>query len=204
MRITGIILCFLLSLSFAGFSQNYSFRNYTTNDGLVQTDITAITQDKKGNIWIGTNGGISIFDGKKFTNYDDHDVLQSLRINALLCDSAGNMWVGTRNGLLKYENGFEVFFKPDTAHNNPVSSLTTNSQNLLLFVCNSVLYQVKDNKVEKYRINNSIENNVAFAAFDREDRLWIVTNEMNFYRKVFNAITAIRSPFTIDEKKRLG
>ncbi|MDB5207682.1 MAG: hypothetical protein JWR72_2757 [Flavisolibacter sp.] len=183
-------------------SQSYSFKNYTTNDGLVQTDITDIKQDKKGNIWIGTNGGISIFNGKKFTNYDDHDLLQSLRINALLCDSAGVMWIATSNGLLKYETGFEVFFKPNGNRNNLVTSLTRNSQNLVLFVCNNVLYQIKNRgRVERYNINKSIENNVSLAAFDRDDNLWIVTTDLKVYKKSYNIITPIRTPFTPDEKK---
>ncbi|RYF85085.1 MAG: hypothetical protein EON98_07530, partial [Chitinophagaceae bacterium] len=132
----GLLFSWCLLLAVTVGAQQFAFKNYTTHDGLVQTDITDIKQDLKGNIWIGTNGGISIFDGNKFTNYDDHDLLQSLRINALLCDSDGIMWIATRNGLLKYENGFEVAFKPNAGHDNVVSCLSSNSQNLLLFVCN--------------------------------------------------------------------
>lgn len=200
---TGLFLLFYFMFTATATGQSYPFKNYTTHDGLVQTDITVITQDKKGNIWIGTNGGISIFDGKKFTNYDDHDLLQSLRINALLCDSSGTMWVATENGLLKYENSFEVFFKPDQNHSNPVTSLTSNSQNKVLFICNNVAYQIKDNnKVEKYFINKSIENNVAFLAFDREDNLWIVTADFGVYKKSYNSLTSIRTSFTQQQKKQ--
>lgn len=192
-----LLLLFALSLS----AQRYSFKNFTTNDGLVQTDITDIKQDKKGNIWIGTNGGISVFDGKTFTNYDDHDLLQSLRINALLCDSNGTVWIATRNGLLRYQNGFEVFFKPATSHKNFVSCLTLSSKNQLLFVCNSTVYEVKNNRAEKYRINDEVENKTAFVAFDRDDQLWIVTEDLRVYRKVFKQLTPIRTPFTAAERK---
>lgn len=195
-----LLFCFLFSAMVTG--QSFSFKNYTTNDGLVQTDITDIKQDKKGNIWIGTNGGISIFDGKQFTNYDDHDLLQSLRINALLCDSLGVMWIATGNGLLKYGNSFELFFKPRKDHTNPVTSLTLNSQNQLLFVCNNVAYQVgKSGKAEKYRIGNGVENSVSLLSFDRDDNLWIVTGDLKVYKKSFNGLTPIRTPFTAGEKK---
>src|SRR6478672_6382225 len=121
MKKRGLLL--FLNLLFASllFSQRYSFKNFTTHDGLVQTDITDIKQDKKGNIWIGTNGGLSVYDGKQFTNYDDHDLLQSLRINAILCDSFGAVWIATANGLLRYVNRFEVFFKPRKTQNNAVT-----------------------------------------------------------------------------------
>lgn len=196
---TSLFSSFLLLTVLTAVGQRYSFKNYTTNDGLVQTDITDIKQDRKGNIWIGTNGGISIFDGKGFTNYDDHDLLQSLRINAMLCDSAGVMWIATRNGLLKYDNGFQVVFKPNKNHNNLVTCLTTNSQNLLLFVCNNEVYQVKNNRVEKYPVKGFAAN-IVFVAFDRDDNLWIATNDLGIYKKTVSHISRIRTPF--DERSR--
>lgn len=199
-QITVLLICICFANPLT--AQSYAFKHFTTNDGLVQTDITDIEQDKKGAIWIGTNGGISIFDGRKFTNYDDHDLLQSLRINALLCDSSGAMWVATGNGLLKYENSFRVFFKPNNHHNNPVSCLTTNSQNELLFVCNNRIYSVKNNKVEKYSVNGRLENEVAFVSYDRDDNLWIVTTGLRVYKKTFNLLTEIRTPFTKAEKQQ--
>src|SRR5690349_18989023 len=165
MRKQEIVLLLCLAFSLECFAQSYTFKHFTTNDGLVQTDITDIKQDKKGNIWIGTNGGISVFDGKKFTNYDDHDLLQSLRINAMLCDNNGTMWIATRNGLLKYDNDFKVFFKPDKLQRNAINCLTTNAQNVLLFVCNNIVYQVKNGRAERFPINNSLENKAAFVAF---------------------------------------
>jgi len=192
----AILLCFTQV-----FSQRYSFKNYTTHDGLVQTDITDIKQDKKGAIWIGTNGGISVFDGKKFTNYDDHDLLQSLRINALLCDSNGTMWIATANGLLRYQNKFEVFFKPVRSRDNPVTCLSLSSQNCLVFACNKTLYTVTNGRVATYAVNNKIEHETTLAAFDRNDNLWIVTASMKVYKKTVNGLKAIRTFFTESELK---
>jgi len=198
--VTVLLAC--LAFALQSVAQSYTFKHFTTNDGLVQTDITDIKQDRKGNIWIGTNGGISVFDGRKFTNYDDHDLLQSLRINAMLCDNSGTMWIATGNGLLKYENDFEVFFKPNKQHRNLVSSLTTNSKNTLVFVCNNVIYQVKDKKVEKFEINQRIENEADYVAFDREDNLWIVTADLKVYKKAANVLTSIHSPITFEQRKQ--
>ncbi|HVF97522.1 MAG TPA: two-component regulator propeller domain-containing protein, partial [Flavisolibacter sp.] len=201
MKNSGLLFFISLLFTTQPFAQRYSFKNYTTNDGLVQTDITDIKQDKKGAIWIGTAGGISVFDGKEFTNYDDHDLLQSLRINALLCDSAGTMWIATRNGLLCYRNSFTIFFKPSLTQSNVVSCLAADTKNRLLFVCNDTLYQVRGNKAEKFRISKNIDNNVAMVAFDRDDQLWIVTADLKIFRKNGSVITAIRTPFRAVEKK---
>ena len=42
---TVLLAC--LVLSFHSFAQSYTFKHITTNDGLVQTDVTDIKQDKK-------------------------------------------------------------------------------------------------------------------------------------------------------------
>lgn len=175
------------------FAQRYAFTNYTTRDGLVQTEVTDIDQDCKGNIWIGTAGGLSVFNGKTFTNYDDHDLLQSLRINSLLCDSSGTVWIATGNGLLRYRNGFEVFFQPKGSRNNAVTGLSTNSQNHVVFVCRGAVYRVRNKAAEKFPIDRRIDGKAALLAFDRDDNLWIVTTDNRVFKKSPGAVVQLKA-----------
>jgi len=63
-------LTFVISLLFLGsFAQKYSFVTYSTEDGLPQSQVTAMTQDANGYLWVGTLGGLAKFDGIKFTSY---------------------------------------------------------------------------------------------------------------------------------------
>src|SRR6476620_10221478 len=141
-----ILLFFLfIGLAVNAAAQRYPFVNYTTRNGLVQSNITDIKQDKHGNIWIGTLGGLSKFDGRKFTNYDDRQVLQSLNILSILCDSTGLVWVGTGNGLLQYDHRFKTFFQPKDTVQARTSSLTTYG-NLIYFICNSHIYEIINNR----------------------------------------------------------
>lgn len=176
-------------------AQRYSFKNYTTHDGLVQTEITDITQDKRGAIWIGTRGGISVFDGKNFTNFDSQDLLQNLFINALYCDTAGTMWIATDNGLLKYDREFHVFFKSNNGPKNSVTSLTADAHHRLLFVCNNNIYQTDGKTVKPFPVDRSLEGQIEFIAFDRSDNLWITTMDFRVYRKTANGVKAISTPF---------
>lgn len=197
-------VCFLLycGMIATAAAQRYTFKNYTTHDGLVQTEITDITQDRRGAIWIGTKGGLSVFDGKTFTNYDDHDLLRSLFINGLFCDSAGVMWVATENGLLKYDNGFTVFFRAPSKRAGWVNNLTANSKNVLLFVSDHTVYSVNGAKAERYPIGKAVDDRVAFLAYDRSDNLWIVTADMKVFKKTANALVPIRTPFTAAYKRQ--
>jgi ligand-binding sensor domain-containing protein/two-component sensor histidine kinase len=65
------ILCFFFNLCFPLQAQyaNISFDHYSTSDGLSNKEVSDITQDKEGFIWIATRGGLNRFDGKDFVKY---------------------------------------------------------------------------------------------------------------------------------------
>ena len=60
------IILFCTSTSFAQY--NYRFRNYSINDGLSQSAVSTILQDKLGALWVGTQDGLNKFDGQTFEN----------------------------------------------------------------------------------------------------------------------------------------
>jgi ligand-binding sensor domain-containing protein len=78
-----------------------SFTNFTTKDGLCNNDVTAIIQDRAGNILLGTKNGICKYDGTKFTKYPVPDTLS---ITCMLEDKDGNLWFGVMNkGVYRYD-----------------------------------------------------------------------------------------------------
>jgi ligand-binding sensor domain-containing protein len=44
---------------------SYRFNHLTTDQGLPSNGVTALYQDPKGLIWIGTVNGLALYDGKK-------------------------------------------------------------------------------------------------------------------------------------------
>lgn len=81
----------------------FSFKRWGIEDGLSQSTITQIAQDKAGFIWLGTQDGLNRFDGNNFKVYkhkeNDTNSLSNNYVISLVCDSSGNVWVGTTNGL---------------------------------------------------------------------------------------------------------
>ncbi len=53
------LVLFLVPLNL--FGQQYSFIQYSLKEGLAQTQVRCIQQDKQGYVWIGTLGGASKF-----------------------------------------------------------------------------------------------------------------------------------------------
>jgi signal transduction histidine kinase/ligand-binding sensor domain-containing protein/CheY-like chemotaxis protein len=80
----------------------YYFRYITPNHGLSQSNVTSITQDRRGFMWFGTQDGLNQYDGYTFRVYR-HDPRnpQSLSQNYIQClhtTAQGRIWIGTRNG----------------------------------------------------------------------------------------------------------
>jgi len=59
----------------------YSYRRYTTDDGLPSSFADFLYQDSKGFIWIGSDAGFSRYDGFTFTNYLTGKYANIARIN---------------------------------------------------------------------------------------------------------------------------
>jgi ligand-binding sensor domain-containing protein len=93
----GSVALFLLTLLCGGLEaaaqenllkSEYSYRRYTTQDGLSSMRCNVVYQDMKGFIWIGTESGFSRYDGINFMNfYQD----KNLHIVKFYEDEANNV-----------------------------------------------------------------------------------------------------------------
>ncbi|NUO82859.1 hypothetical protein HUU05_22535 [candidate division KSB1 bacterium] len=105
-KVLGCI--FLLSLALPGHAQILPFDHYSIKDGLPSNWITTIFQDARGYLWIGGDGGMSVYDGESFKNYSTDD---GLPVGHVWCiqesrKTPGTMLIGTHGGgLSKMRNG---------------------------------------------------------------------------------------------------
>ncbi len=78
-------------------------KSYTVKDGLADNTVNSILEDEKGNLWLGTNSGISFFDvsKKSFINFSKEDGIHGTMMTpeaALKLDN-GLMLFGSTEGL---------------------------------------------------------------------------------------------------------
>lgn len=106
-----------LFLAFCGkdFSQSISFGHFSVQEGLSDSFVNCLLQDRTGFIWFGTDDGLNRFDGYEIKVYRNHlndefSISENI-IWALWEDHSGNLWIGTKSGgLNKYDpltNKFE-------------------------------------------------------------------------------------------------
>ena len=79
-----------------------SFRNYTTEDGLPSSEVYVVLQDRKGNMWFGTDRGVARFNGYEFRSFSFKDGLTDNTVFKLFEDEKGRLWILTYSGKIFY------------------------------------------------------------------------------------------------------
>jgi PAS domain S-box-containing protein len=141
-----LLLLFAASISIADFQDqddDIKFERLSIEQGLPQSTIFCILQDKRGFMWFGTQHGLSRYDGHTFKLYDYNpknpkSLSQNLVIS-LYEDDLGTIWVGTWGGGLnrfdRKTEKFEVYKNipgnQNSLSNNNVWSIYEDRENVL-------------------------------------------------------------------------
>ena len=81
-------------------------RTLTVEDGLVQSNINAIHEDREGYLWFATMDGISRWDGVNFVNFQTHNGLSASQIYDIYEDDDGSIYFPTYGGgLCRFKDG---------------------------------------------------------------------------------------------------
>lgn len=158
--------------------------------------VRAIAKDKSGKYWIGTRGGLYIYEkGRGVTSYYNHDEREpkSLVNNSILCvvhDVKGDVWIGTRSGInflieerqnilgykaipadTRYLNSSEIY--GFWAHPNGELWIATESGGVNIFNRNTGRFRYL--KREDDKLNSLTSNCIKALIEDQQGNIWIGT-----------------------------
>jgi signal transduction histidine kinase/ligand-binding sensor domain-containing protein len=118
-KLCTLLLIFLSFNCFAQYRDLY-FEHLNVVEGLPESQITALYQDKPGYIWIGTQNGLVRYDGYKLKVYklgaEIKGSLQDFGVDGIDEAKDGALWIVTRNnGLFHYNRAADSFeqYKPE-------------------------------------------------------------------------------------------
>ena len=162
-----------------GWSQT---QHFYTADKLSSNQITAITQDADGYIWIGTEYGLNKYDGYSFTNYlydkNNTTSIQSNNVVTLFVDRQGFLWVGTGMGLSRYiaeEDAFQRIPLPGVAAARVSDIIQPADDHLLIGTAGYGLYRLdlKTCKAEQMeRGGTGVDDYFSRIKIDQEGNFW--------------------------------
>ncbi|MCU0366014.1 MAG: histidine kinase [Bacteroidales bacterium] len=109
-------LLMMLCLSWLPSAAQYlPFKEYTSDDGLLQAEHHRMIIDSRGYLWRPTKSGLICYDGNTFTAYTRKDGLPSNTVHSVFEDTDGTIWASSKEGLSRF-NGkrFRFYPCPDT------------------------------------------------------------------------------------------
>ncbi|MCE5270109.1 sigma 54-interacting transcriptional regulator [bacterium] len=114
------------------YAVKYPFRTYTAKDGLASNQVGSILQDRKGCLWLSTQGGISRFNGLNFTNYSVTDGLAGNSALKIFEDSRGGLWASFwGGGVSRYDGEKWTTLSDDYLRDNTVWTFFEDSRGRL-------------------------------------------------------------------------
>ena len=109
----SLIGIFIVQLSYAGY-----FKHIGREEGLSQSSVMAIYQDKLGRMWFGTREGVNIYNSNKMAVYKawiqngnrpDQKILIGNEVSAITGSQNGDVFLIVDHALLKYDIRKETF-----------------------------------------------------------------------------------------------
>jgi len=142
------IICFIYVIVVGNLhAQSYSFERFGVREGLLHSLVTGITQDKRGDIWMSTGGGLCRFNGVEFQYYTTRDGLNFTRLTCVATDDDDNIWVGSSKGL-NFICGKSIVSIKNPLIENEVLTISSAGKSMVWVVLNSGLFKVDYSKGE--------------------------------------------------------
>ena len=104
LRALPVVLA-VLALPQAAAAQERIHRTYSVDDGLVESQVLSVFEDRDGYLWLGTFSGVSRFDGVAFTNFQAPSGPPSGPVNSIAQAADGTLLFGTERGMGIYSGG---------------------------------------------------------------------------------------------------
>ena len=176
-----------------------SFTNFTEKDGLCNNEVSAILEDKKGNIWFGTASGLCRYDGNSFTNIPvpkdeatsdwlerGYPIINPSSIMSMIQDRNGVFWLGTNGGgVYRYDGEtFTSFLKnkgklmPDSLHHNVITSIIEDKAGNIWFssFSHGGITKYDGTTFTHYGVKDGLGDDMISTSYiDRSENLWFGT-----------------------------
>ncbi len=187
-----LLVIILVLIPLQSKAQNIPFGQFSVQEGLSNSFVNCLLQDRTGFIWFGTDDGLNRFDGYEVKVYrndpNDNSSISENIIWALWEDHSGNLWIGTKTGgLNKYDpliNKFE-HWELDSASAEEINITyiyEDSKNNIWIGTYRNGLYRFNplQNKFDHWQ-NTSDNPNLLSANFitsvieDQNSNIWIGT-----------------------------
>jgi ligand-binding sensor domain-containing protein/serine phosphatase RsbU (regulator of sigma subunit) len=176
------------------YSQTLNLNQFGIEEGLPQSSIYTMLQDKQGSIWVGTMNGISKYNGLLFENFTKKNGLAENRVTASCLDKNGNIWFGHwSGGITLYSDSTHTFSEvlPENIKLfKTITCILSDKQGNIWFGTDGEgLLKYKNGKFISLTVKDGLTSNFISSLMENKNgELWIGTD---------NGITVWNNKFSV-------
>lgn len=166
-------------------AETFTFRNFSSVEGLPDLTVSTIYKDSKGYLWLGTATSVERFDGVRFKHYPVYGSNEKLKwVNVITETGRSQLWVGTETGLWRV--GVE---KLESVYRDSIQGivreiLSDEKGNLYIGSGDGVWIRKANEKLERVILDErtlSPDNAVVAMCREKNGTLWVFTKREMYW-----------------------
>jgi len=148
---------------------------FTKSDGLSGNIICSLFEDREGNIWVATSGGLDQFRELAVTTISAEQGLSSDFAMSVLAATDGSIWAATHDGLTRWKNGrTTIFRKANGLPDDAIQSLFQDDRGRIWVSTDHGLAYWMDGRF--IAVNGVPSTEIYSITGDKADNLWLSGN----------------------------
>ena len=178
-KIVCLLLFSLSSLSAfaqASIEKHYLFTHYNTQNGLINNVIYSMAQDRHGFVWLGSDLGLTRFDGKVFYHKAIPEIYNnSAFVEYIETTDKGNIvCTAAMQGIFEQldDGSFNNYYRAKRIGRNMYSHIKQNLDGKLLIVSSRSLYRVENDTLFQFYDNGSDRRIFNTIDVDSDNAVW--------------------------------
>jgi signal transduction histidine kinase/ligand-binding sensor domain-containing protein len=150
---------------------------FTKADGLSGDISCSLFEDREGNIWVATTGGLDRFRELPVTTLSAKQGLSSDATLSVLAATDESIWVAAQNGLTRWKNGKATVFDTGSGlpHDRTQSLFQDDRGRIWVFTDGGLAYLTNDDRF--VGVPGVPSNEVFYMTGDRAGGLWLSTHK---------------------------
>lgn len=182
--VRSLILILILCCTVKNPAHAYNLKQVAGTEKLSNSYITALCQDDKGIMWIGTYDGLNTYNGREIVNYnpsDDKGNLSGNYINNIAYTGDNLYWIQNYHGLNKYNtstNKLEILYDFKKIY------YIEKDKNNNLFIIKEdncvYFYHRKTHTFKKIIVSGVIFSDILRFFIDNENNMWVASKKGTF------------------------